>query len=103
MKNLIKSAVIASTLVFALPTFADQKSDNTLLTECKNSISESVEGVTNVKVASIRSRRGIFTATFRVTANGDRSVMTCSSEDGAPIVLNCESGAACDAAQVVAH
>ena len=103
MKNLITCAVFASTLVFAVSTLADQKSDNALLTECKTSISESIEGVTNVKVSTIRSRRGIFTAKFRVTANGDRSVMTCTSEDGAPIALSCVSGSACEAAQVVAN
>ncbi len=87
MKNIIKFAVITASLVFAAPTFADQKSDNALLTDCKNTISESMEGVTNVKVATIRSRRGIFTAKFRVTANGERSVMECVSEDGAPVSI----------------
>ena len=40
MKNVITSVAIAATLAFALPTLADQKSDNALLTDCKNSISD---------------------------------------------------------------
>ncbi len=88
MKNIIKSAVIASSLVFALPTLADQKSDNALLTECKQSINDTMEGVTNVRVSKIKSRRGLFTAKFRVTANGERSVVECTSDKGSAVTLN---------------
>jgi archaellum component FlaF (FlaF/FlaG flagellin family) len=103
MKNLLKSVVIASTLIFALPTYADQKSDNALLTDCKDSITESIEGVSNVKVATIRSRRGVFTAKLRVTANDENSIMECVSEDSVTIAITCVSGSACDTSTIVAQ
>ena len=103
MKNLIKSAVIASTLLVAAPSFADAKSDNALLTQCKQDIYANVDGVTNVDVARIKSRRGVFTAKFKVTANGDRMVMQCTSEDGSAIAVTCVSGASCNAPSVVAN
>ena len=103
MKNLIKSAIIASTLIVAAPSFADAKSDNALLTECRQDIKANGEGATNADVARIKSRRGLFTAKFKVTANGERFVMQCASEDGTTVAITCVDGTGCDSAQVVAH
>lgn len=103
MKNVLKVAVIASSLLISAPSFADAKSDNALLTQCKQDIYANVEGVTNVDVARIKSRRGVFTAKFKVTANGERMVMQCASEDGSAIALTCVSGENCSVNDLVAN
>ena len=103
MKNLTKTLVISAGLLIAAPSFADAKSDSALLTACKQDIKQNVEGVSNIKVGHIKTRRGLFSAKFRVTANGESMVMQCSSDNGSDVAVSCVSGAACDLSDVVAN
>ncbi|MEO0369206.1 MAG: hypothetical protein AAF197_10535 [Pseudomonadota bacterium] len=103
MKKVVNAVVIFAGLVFSVSTFAGAATDNANLTSCKTSIENSIEGVERIKVANIKSKRGSFTAKFRVTANGERSKMECLVKDGEPLALSCVSGAACETASIVAN
>ena len=78
---------------------SDAKSDNALLTSCKQQIESSIDGVSQIDTKQIRSRRGVFTAKFKVSANNERFMLKCTSHNGNPVELICSGTAACETLQ----
>lgn len=103
MKNSIKAVTLASIFTLSLSAHAaGSKSDSTMLTECKTSVAAQIENLDNIKVAHVKSRRDVFKAKFRVSANGERSVVVCTIEGDQPVALSCAKGKACGVNTVAA-
>jgi len=94
------------TLSFAL-TFsayaAKSKTDSQLLTECKASVSSQFDQVERIKLSNLSSRRGVFKARLKVTADGERSRVLCTIADGQALTLTCINDANCPATSIAAN
>ena len=92
MNRIAKIAVIAAGLAFSFSAQAGSKTDSQLLTECKASVNEQFENASKVRVANITSRRNVFKAKFKVSAEGERSVVLCTIAGDQPVALTCLNG-----------
>lgn len=92
----------AALLVASPSMAAEARSDSALLSDCSNSISAQFETADSIKAANITSRRGIFKAKFRVSAEGERSTVLCTIKEDQIAVLSCVNGAVCASSSIAA-
>lgn len=89
MKTLLKSTAVLSAVLFTVSATAAQPTQNENLASCKSMIKAEFNEVKRIKLASLRDRRGNFTAKFRVSADGQRAKYTCTvltDSDGPQLV-----------------
>jgi len=102
MKNLVTSIILTVALSASLSASA-RATDNQNLTLCKASVRSELSGVKRIKVAKIRSHRGVFHAKFRVVYNGQRSIVLCKLDKEQAVVISCVRGNACEASNLAGN
>ncbi len=102
MNKLIKSALVVTAFSLSFGAAAAPKTDANYLAECKNSVRAQFDSVTKIDTASINSRRNLFKAKLRVTADGQRSMVACEIRGDQPVALECVKGDACKVSTIAA-
>ena len=104
MKRLTQITLIAMSFALAFSANAGtSKTDSELLTLCKASVGAQFEKVDRIKLSNLSSRRGVFKAKLKVTADGQRSRVLCTIAPDQSLTLTCTSDANCPVSSIAAN